>query len=234
MTPKRAAAEETQESESSKKAPRRKTTPRSNNFSEWPPILRRVRRESRESRRAWSGQDSRGREALTPRRAELIYQIFTGPFRRALTRRRGFLVPSFLRRGGCLDECIQHQVGEKYFHHPAHARIFTVLVEMREAEQADRSDFPDTTSGGPPPSRRSRRSGRGHRLVHIRSRRRATPHTIWKFFAKSTSCARSSGRARNMVPRAYEEQGDVQILLDEVEQKILAIGDDRFRARFRR
>ena len=29
--------------------------------------------------------------------------------------------------------------------------------------------------------------------------------------------------------RAYEEQGDVQLLLDEVEQKILAIGDDRFR-----
>ena len=31
--------------------------------------------------------------------------------------------------------------------------------------------------------------------------------------------------------RAYEEQGDVQILLDEVEQRILAIGDDRFRAK---
>jgi replicative DNA helicase len=31
--------------------------------------------------------------------------------------------------------------------------------------------------------------------------------------------------------RAYEEQGDVQILLDEVEQKVLAIGDDRFRAK---
>ena len=31
--------------------------------------------------------------------------------------------------------------------------------------------------------------------------------------------------------RAYEEQGDVQILLDEAEQKILAIGDDRFRGK---
>ncbi len=31
--------------------------------------------------------------------------------------------------------------------------------------------------------------------------------------------------------RAYDEQGDVQILLDEVEARILAIGDDRFKAR---
>ena len=33
--------------------------------------------------------------------------------------------------------------------------------------------------------------------------------------------------------RAYEEQGDVQILLDEAEQKI-SIGDDRFEAKSRR
>jgi replicative DNA helicase len=40
-----------------------------------------------------------------------------------------------LAPGRVLDECIQQQVGEKYFHHPAHARIFTVLVDMREANK---------------------------------------------------------------------------------------------------
>src|SRR5437762_1493155 len=48
---------------------------------------------------------------------------------------KGILGSILLAPGKVLDECIQQQVGERYFHHPAHARIYTVLVEMREANK---------------------------------------------------------------------------------------------------
>ena len=48
---------------------------------------------------------------------------------------KGILGSILLSPGKVLDECIQQQVGEKYFHQPAHARIFTILVEMRETNR---------------------------------------------------------------------------------------------------
>lgn len=148
----------------------------------------------------------------------------------SLDAEKGVLGSVLLSPGKVLDECIQQQVGEKYFHHPAHGKIFTVLVEMREANKPidlisltqlleDRHQLEEVGGAAAitelftfvPTS-----ANAGYYLEILRE----------KFLLREIigCCTEYGGRA-------YDEQGDVRILLDEVEQKILAIGDDRFKAK---
>jgi replicative DNA helicase len=143
---------------------------------------------------------------------------------------KGLLGSVLLAPGRVLDECIQQQVGEKYFHHPAHARIFTVLVDMREASKPiDLISLTQLLEDR-------------HLLEEVGGAAAVTD--LFTFVPTASNAAyyleilREKYLLREIIvacteygARAYEEQGDVQILLDEVEQKILAIGDDRFRAK---
>lgn len=135
-----------------------------------------------------------------------------------------------LSPGKVLDECIQQQVGEKYFHHPAHGRIFTVLVEMREANKPiDLISLTQLLEDR-------------HMLEEVGGAAAITE--LFTFVPTATNASyyleilREKFLLREIIgccteygARAYEEQGDVRILLDEAEQKILAIGDDRFKAK---
>jgi replicative DNA helicase len=143
---------------------------------------------------------------------------------------KGLLGSILLAPGRVLDECIQQQVGEKYFHHPAHAKIFTVLIDMREANKPiDLISLTQLLEDR-------------HLLEEIGGAAAVTD--LFTFVPTASNAAyyleilREKYLLREIIAacteyggRAYEEQGDVQILLDEVEQKILAIGDDRFRAK---
>ncbi len=53
----------------------------------------------------------------------------------SLDAEKGLLGSILLAPGRVLDECLQRQVSEKHFHHPAHATVFDVLVDMREANK---------------------------------------------------------------------------------------------------
>jgi replicative DNA helicase len=148
----------------------------------------------------------------------------------SLDAEKGLLGSILLAPGRVLDECIQQQVTEKYFHHPAHARIFTVLVEMREANKpVDLISLTQLLDDR-------------HLLEEIGGAAAVTD--LFTFVPTATNAAyyleilREKYLLRAIIgtcteygARAYEEQGDVQILLDEAEQRILAIGDDRFRAK---
>ena len=118
----------------------------------------------------------------------------------------------------------------KYFQHPAHARIFSVLVDMREAnkpiDQISLTQFLEDR----------------HLLQEVGGAAAVTD--LFTFVPTASNAGyyleilREKLLLREIIvacteygARAYEEQGDVQILLDEVEQRILAIGDDRFRAK---
>lgn len=143
---------------------------------------------------------------------------------------KGVLGSVLLSPGKVLDECIQQQVGEKYFHHPAHAKVFTVLVEMRESNKPiDLISLTQLLEDR-------------HILEEVGGAAAITE--LFTFVPTATNASyyleilREKYLLREIIgccteygARAYEEQGDVRILLDEAEQKILAIGDDRFKAK---
>ena len=148
----------------------------------------------------------------------------------SLDAEKGLLGSVLLSPDRVLDECIQQQVGDKYFHHPAHAKIFEVLVSMREANKPidlitltqfldDRKLLEEVGGAGaitdlftfvPTASNAS------YYLELLRE----------KFLLREII-----GVCTEYGSRAYEEHGDVTQLLDEVEGKVLAIGEDRFRAK---
>jgi replicative DNA helicase len=143
---------------------------------------------------------------------------------------KGLLGSILLSPGKVLDECIQQQVGAKYFHHPANARIFEVLVDMREDNRPidlisltqllqDRHLLEEV--GGP--------VAITELFTFVPTASNATYYLELlreKFLLREIIATCTEYGAR-----AYDEQGDVQILLDEVEGRILAIGDDRFKAK---
>ncbi len=143
---------------------------------------------------------------------------------------KGILGSILLAPGKVLDECIQQQVGDKYFHHPAHGRIYNVLVEMRESNKPidliSLTQFLEDR----------------HVLDEVGGAAAVTE--LFTFVPTASNAAyyleilREKFLLRQIITtcteygaRAYDEQGDVQILLDEAEARMLAIGDDRFKAK---
>lgn len=143
---------------------------------------------------------------------------------------KGLLGSVLLSPGAVLDECIQQQVHEKYFHQPAHATIYATLVEMREANKP--IDFISVTQFLE--DRRLLEEVGGAAAVtdlftFVPTASNATYYL--ELLREKFLLREIIGTCSEFGARAYEEQNDVSILLDEVEAKILTIGDDRFRAR---
>src|SRR3989440_6757254 len=123
---------------------------------------------------------------------------------------------------------VVEKINEEYFYVPAHQTIFTVLVDLWNAGQAiDLITFTQVlrdrnlleTVGGAAlvvilftivPSA----ANVGYYLEIVRDK-----YILRSIIAASTESVR----------RAYEEQDEVGALLDEVEQKIFAVGEDRFK-----
>jgi len=126
-----------------------------------------------------------------------------------------------------IAECVE-RINEEYFYIPAHQTIYEVLVDLWNAGQAidlitftqvlrDRNLL-DTVGGAPfvtslftfvPTA-----ANVGYYLEIIRDK-----YILRQIIATSTESVR----------RAFEEQDDVSNLLDEVEQQIFAVGEDRFK-----
>src|SRR6185503_4671163 len=126
-----------------------------------------------------------------------------------------------------IAECVE-KINEEYFYIPAHQTIYEVLVDLWNAGQAidlitftqvlrDRNLL-DTVGGAPfvtslftfvPTA-----ANVGYYLEIVRDK-----YILRQIIATSTESVR----------RAFEEQEDVSNLLDEVEQQIFAVGEDRFK-----
>ncbi len=128
-----------------------------------------------------------------------------------------------------IAECVE-KINENYFYVPAHQTIYTVLVDLWNAGQGidlitftqilrDRNlleavggaSFITSLFTFVPTA-----ANVGYYLEIVRD----------KYILRQIICACTEG-----VRRSYEEQDEVNKLLDEVEQKIFAVGEDRFKGK---
>lgn len=140
---------------------------------------------------------------------------------------KGLLGSILLSPRDVLNDCAD-QIGEEAFYSPAHAAIFRVLVEMwngnkdidvitltnrlRDLSLLDGVGGPGVVTellGCVPTS-----ANAPHYLDIVREK--------WILRSVIAACTES-------VTRCYEEQSDVSQLIDDVEQKIFAIGEQRIR-----
>src|SRR5713101_738842 len=123
---------------------------------------------------------------------------------------------------------VVEKINEEYFYVPAHQTIYSVLVELWNAGQAiDLSTFTQVLRD------RTLLEGVGG-AAFVTSLFTFVPTAANvqyyidivrdKYILRSIIAA-----ATESVRRAYEEQDEVGNLLDEVEQKIFAVGEDRFK-----
>src|SRR6266705_1618459 len=126
-----------------------------------------------------------------------------------------------------IGECVE-KINEEYFYVPAHETIYTVLVELWNAGQAiDLITFTQVLR-----DRNLLESVGGAAFVTSLFTFVPTAANVGyyleivrdKYILRQIISA-----ATESVRRAYEEQDEVNNLLDEVEQRIFAVGDDRFK-----
>src|SRR6266496_2392745 len=126
-----------------------------------------------------------------------------------------------------IAECVE-KVNEDYFYVPAHQTIYTVLVELWNAGQAiDLITFTQVLR-----DRNLLESVGGAAFVTSLFTFVPTAANVQyyleivrdKYILREIIVA-----ATESVRRAYEEQDEVNNLLDEVEQRIFAVGEDRFK-----
>ena len=140
---------------------------------------------------------------------------------------QGVLGSMLISPRDAIGECVE-KINEEYFYVPAHQTIFNVLVDLWNAGQAidlitftqvlrDRNLL-DAVGGAAfvtslytfvPTA-----ANLGYYIDIVRD----------KYILRAIITA-----ATESVRRAYEEQDEVGELLDEVEQKIFAVGEDRFK-----
>src|SRR6184192_776508 len=126
-----------------------------------------------------------------------------------------------------IAECVE-KINEEYFYVPAHQTIYTVLVELWNAGQAiDLITFTQVLR-----DRNLLESVGGAGFVTSLFTFVPTAANVQyyldivhdKYILREIIAA-----ATESVRRAYEEQDEVNNLLDEVEQRIFAVGEDRFK-----
>src|ERR1700748_1221057 len=126
-----------------------------------------------------------------------------------------------------IAECVE-KINEEYFYVPAHRTIYEILVEIWNAGQAiDLITFTEVLR-----DRNLLDSVSGAALVTNLFTFVPTAANVQyyleivrdKYILRQIISA-----ATESVRRAYEEQDEVDALLDEVEQKIFAVGEDRFK-----
>ena len=145
----------------------------------------------------------------------------------SLEAEQGVLGSMLISPTDVIGDCVE-RINEQYFYQPAHATIYTILVECWNAQRPadvitltqilrDRKQLDEV--GGPAfvthlftftPTA----ANAGYYVEIVREK-----YVLRQIIA---SCTESAARA-------YEEQGEVNVLLDDVEQKILAINENRFK-----
>jgi replicative DNA helicase len=140
---------------------------------------------------------------------------------------QGVLGSMLISPRDAIAECVE-KINEEHFYIPAHQTIYTVLVELWNAGQAiDLITFTQVLR-----DRNLLDAVGGAAFVTSLFTFVPTAANIEyyidivrdKYLLRSIIAA-----ATESVRRAYEEQDEVSNLLDEVEQKIFAVGEDRFK-----
>ncbi len=164
----------------------------------------------------------RGRQSLTSSSQDIHR---TPPH--SVEAEQGVLGSMLISPRDTIAECVE-KINEEYFYVPAHQTIYTVLVELWNAGQAiDLITFTQVLR-----DRNLLESLGGAAFVTSLFTFVPTAANVQyyldivrdKYILRSIIAA-----ATESVRRAYEEQDEVGKLLDEVEQRIFAVGEDRFK-----
>lgn len=145
----------------------------------------------------------------------------------SLDAEKGVLGSVLLSPERVLDECIKQQVGAKYFSSPVHAQIFSSLVELREKKKPidlisvtqflDDCGLLDSVGGAP---------GITELFTFVPTPTNAAYYL--EIFREKYLLREIITVCTEFAARAYIEQGEVPELLNDVERKVLSIGQDRF------
>ena len=174
--------------------------------------------------RGWPEKNGglRGRQSLTSSSQDIHR---TPPH--SVEAEQGVLGSMLISPRDTIAECVE-KINEEYFYVPAHQTIYTVLVELWNAGQAiDLITFTQVLR-----DRNLLESVGGAAFVTSLFTFVPTAANVQyyidivrdKYILRSIIAA-----ATESIRRAYEEQDEVGNLLDEVEQKIFAVGEDRFK-----
>jgi replicative DNA helicase len=138
------------------------------------------------------------------------------------------LLGSILHSSTVLDDCIS-QMEAKHFHLPSHQKIFEVLVEMRNTGRP--IDLIALTQILEDRRMLDEVGGAGIVTELFTFVPTAANADYYREIIREKFLLRQViGTCTEYVARSYEEQGDVKILLDEVEARVLSIGEERFRS----
>ena len=174
--------------------------------------------------RGWPEKNGglRGRQSLTSSSQDIHRAL-----PHSVEAEQGVLGSMLISPRDTIAECVE-KINEEYFYVPAHQTIYTVLVELWNAGQAiDLITFTQVLR-----DRNLLESVGGAAFVTSLFTFVPTAANVQyyldivrdKYILRSIIAA-----ATESVRRAYEEQDEVGNLLDEVEQKIFAVGEDRFK-----
>ena len=174
--------------------------------------------------RGWPEKNGglRGRQSLTSSSQDIHRTL-----PHSVEAEQGVLGSMLISPRDTIAECVE-KINEEYFYVPAHQTIYTVLVELWNAGQAiDLITFTQVLR-----DRNLLESVGGAAFVTSLFTFVPTAANVQyyidivrdKYILRSIIAA-----ATESVRRAYEEQDEVGNLLDEVEQKIFAVGEDRFK-----
>ena len=170
-----------------------------------------------------SGKSPGKNESYSPDGSQDIHRTLP----HSLEAEQGLLGSMLISPTDVIGECVE-RIDEKYFYQPAHATIYEVLVELwnkqqpadiitltqllRDRKQLDGVGGPAYITGliGFTPTA----ANAGYYLEIIREK-----YILREIIGACTECA----------ARAYDDQGEVNNLLDEVEQRVLAINENKFK-----
>lgn len=145
----------------------------------------------------------------------------------SLDAEKGVLCSALLSPNEVMGECVE-RLTDKHFYHPPHQVLFPVLVEIWKENKP--VDFITLTQALEDQSLLDQAGGAAAISELFTFVPTASNASFYleilheKFLLREmiTTCSEFSGRC-------YEEQGDVKLLLDEVEGRILQIGEERFK-----
>jgi replicative DNA helicase len=121
------------------------------------------------------------------------------------------------------------QIDSKHFHLPAHQRLFDLLVEMRNSgKPIDLISVTQTLEDRKMLEEVGGAAVITDLLTFVPTAANADYYR--EILSEKHLLRQMISVCTEYAARSYDEQGDVRTLLDEVEGKVLAIGDDRFRA----
>lgn len=145
----------------------------------------------------------------------------------SLDAEKGVLSSILLSPADVLGECVE-RLSEAHFYNPAHQTIYRLLIELWD--KATPIDFVTLTQLLQDRGELDKAGGYAavsELFTFVPTAANSTYYIeilIEKFLLREMirTCTEMTGRC-------YEEPGNVRVLLDEVEQRVLAIGEDRFK-----